>query len=48
MGRIYEVCHWDGLICHDIHTKFHEDWFSHSEFSRGLNTDTDTDNMEIT
>jgi hypothetical protein len=30
MGEIYEVCHWDGLRCHDIHTKFYKDWFMHS------------------
>jgi hypothetical protein len=35
MGEIYEVCCWDGLRCHDIHTKFHKDWFSHSEVDRG-------------
>jgi hypothetical protein len=33
MGGIYEVCHWDGLRCHDIHTKFHKDWFRHSKFT---------------
>jgi hypothetical protein len=27
MGRIYGVCHWDGLGCHNVHTEFHEDWF---------------------
>jgi hypothetical protein len=27
MGDIYEVCHWNGLRCHDTHTKFHKDWF---------------------
>jgi hypothetical protein len=26
MGRICEVHRWDGLRCHDIHTKFHNNW----------------------
>jgi hypothetical protein len=30
MGVIYEVSYWDGLKWHDIHTKFHKDWFKHS------------------
>jgi hypothetical protein len=30
IGGIYEVRHWDGLRCHDIHTKFHKDWLRHS------------------
>jgi hypothetical protein len=25
----YEVCHWDGLMCHDMHTKFHKDLLRH-------------------
>jgi hypothetical protein len=28
MDRICELHRWDGLRCHDIHTKFHTDWFS--------------------
>jgi hypothetical protein len=35
MGGIYEVRRWGGLRCHDIHTKFHTDWFQHSEVIRG-------------
>jgi hypothetical protein len=35
MGEIYEVRRWDGLRCHDIHTKFHKDWFSHSKVDMG-------------
>jgi hypothetical protein len=35
MGGIYEVCRWDGLSRHDVHTKFHKDWFSHSEVNGG-------------
>jgi hypothetical protein len=27
MGGIYEVSRWDGFMLHDIHTKFHEDWY---------------------
>jgi hypothetical protein len=26
---------WDGLRCHDIHTKFHKDWFRHWRAVRG-------------
>lgn len=35
MEGIYQVCHWDGLICHGIPTKFQKDWFSHSKVGRG-------------
>jgi hypothetical protein len=38
MGRIYEVHRWDGLRCHDIRTKFHKDWFSHSKVDRVWDT----------
>jgi hypothetical protein len=31
MGGVCEVCRWDGLRCHDIHTKFHKDWFRDSK-----------------
>jgi hypothetical protein len=31
MGGIYEVCYWDGLICHNIHDKFRKDLFWHSK-----------------
>jgi hypothetical protein len=31
MGGIYEVCHLDGLRCHDTHTRFNKDWFRHSK-----------------
>jgi hypothetical protein len=34
MGRIYEVRHWDWLRCRDIHSKFHKDWFRHSNVDR--------------
>lgn len=30
MGGILEVRRWDWLTCHDVHTKFHKDWFMHS------------------
>jgi hypothetical protein len=29
--EIYEVHQCDGSRWHDIHTKFHEDWFRHSD-----------------
>jgi hypothetical protein len=34
----------DGLRCHDIHTEFHKDWFSHSKVDGGRRY---TDSMEI-
>jgi hypothetical protein len=33
MRGIFEVCHFDGLKCHD--TRFHKDWFRRSEVNRG-------------
>jgi hypothetical protein len=30
MGMIYDVHRCDGHRRHDIHTKFHEEWFGHS------------------
>jgi hypothetical protein len=42
MGDIYEVRRSDGLRCHDIHTKFYQDWFSHSKVDKGGFTDTQT------
>jgi hypothetical protein len=35
MGGIYEVRRSDGLRCHDTHTKFHKDWFRHSNVNGG-------------
>jgi hypothetical protein len=35
MGGICEVRRWDGLRCHDMHTKFHEEWFRHSKVNWG-------------
>jgi hypothetical protein len=32
-GSIYELRIWDGVRCYDIHTKFHKDWFWHSEIN---------------
>jgi hypothetical protein len=29
MGGIYEVLSRDGFMWHDVHTKFHDDWFRH-------------------
>jgi hypothetical protein len=34
MGRIYELCLWDGLRCHDMHTKFHKDWLKNSKVDK--------------
>jgi hypothetical protein len=42
MGGIYEVRRGDGLRWHDIHTKFHKDWFRHSKVDMGEFTDTQT------
>lgn len=35
LGGIYEVPHWDGFTCHDRPTKFHKDWFRHSQVDKG-------------
>jgi hypothetical protein len=35
MGGIYELSRLDGLRCHDIHTKFRNDWFRHSKVNGG-------------
>jgi hypothetical protein len=35
-GRDLWICHWDGLKCHDIHTKFHKDWLRHSKVNKGV------------
>jgi hypothetical protein len=40
MRGIYELRRWDGLSCHDIHTKFHKDWFRHSNIDGGGGGDT--------
>jgi hypothetical protein len=29
MRGICELCHWNGLRWHGIHTEFHDDWFRH-------------------
>jgi hypothetical protein len=31
VGGIYEVRRWDGLRCHDMHTKFHKNCLRHSK-----------------
>jgi hypothetical protein len=41
MGGIYEVCHWDGLRCHDIHAKVHKRILIHSKVD-GWGADTQT------
>jgi hypothetical protein len=35
IGGTYEVRRRDALRCHDVHTKFHEDWFRHSKVDWG-------------
>jgi hypothetical protein len=42
--EIYELRHSYGPMHHDIHTKFHEDWFRHSKVVR---RDTHTDSTVI-
>jgi hypothetical protein len=42
IGDIYEVHRSDGTRCHDIHTKFHKDWFRNSKVDMGGFTDTQT------
>jgi hypothetical protein len=39
MWGIYEVHCWDGLRYHDIHTKFHKCWYSHSKVNSHRYTD---------
>jgi hypothetical protein len=31
---------WDGLRCHDIHTKFHRNWLRHSKVHGGGDSQT--------
>jgi hypothetical protein len=40
-GGIYEVCCWDGLRCHNTHTKFNKDLFWYLKIDTA-NTHTDT------
>jgi hypothetical protein len=40
VGGIYDVCRWDGLRCHDIHTKFHKYCFSYSKVDGGGDSQT--------
>jgi hypothetical protein len=35
MGGIYEVRRCDRLRCHNVHTKFHTDWFAYSKVYGG-------------
>jgi hypothetical protein len=35
IGGFYYLHLWDELRCHDIHTKFHNDWFRHSKINKG-------------
>jgi hypothetical protein len=42
MGGIYELCRRDGLMCYDIHAKFHKDWFRYSKVDMGGYIDTQT------
>jgi hypothetical protein len=35
MGGIYEVHHWNGFRCHNIHTEFHNDLLRHSKVNMG-------------
>jgi hypothetical protein len=42
MRGIYEVRRWDGLRCHDIHTRFHKYWFRHSKGNNEGFADTQT------
>jgi hypothetical protein len=46
MEEIYGVGRSDSLRCHDIHTKFHKDWYRHSKFYME-DTYVDTDSIGI-
>jgi hypothetical protein len=51
MEGLYEVYCEMGFRCHDVHVKFREDWFRHSEIGRGGGGEfrvSLTDNLEIT
>jgi hypothetical protein len=39
MEEYHEVCCWNEMRCHDVHTKFHQKFFSHSTVDGG-NTQT--------
>jgi hypothetical protein len=41
MGVINKVRRWEDLGCHETHTKFHIDWFKHSQVDTGEFTDTE-------
>jgi hypothetical protein len=41
MGDIIEVRRSDGVRSHDIHTKFHTDWFRHQKVDRGVHRHID-------
>jgi hypothetical protein len=38
MGEIYEVRHWDGLRCHDIHTTFYDDMSRHASNTKVIDS----------
>jgi hypothetical protein len=42
MGGFQRVSRSFGLGCHDVHTKFHEDWFRYSEVNRVWYIDAQT------
>jgi hypothetical protein len=42
MWGIYEIRRWDGLRCHELHIRFHKDWFRNSKIDTGEYTDTQT------
>jgi hypothetical protein len=46
MEGIYKLRRWDEVTCRDIHTKFHKDWFRHSEVNR-WDRHTDTQQGDI-
>jgi hypothetical protein len=35
MGGVFEARSLDERQCYDVHTKFHEDWYRHSELIGG-------------
>jgi hypothetical protein len=42
--RIQEVRRWNDFRCHNMHTKFHENWLRHSKIDKRRFTDTDSIN----
>jgi hypothetical protein len=48
MEGIYEIRLCEELMCYDVHTKFHKDWFRHSEVDKGdAQTQTQREHVDL-